>query len=94
MCFIRLTRLEIACVKHVCDVGCQLSLWLIRHALREFLDKKSYLNNCDFMGLNENKSKSRAKLFATSMDILASVNWVKQGDDVIDETSKEAPFML
>ena len=46
------------------------------------------------MGLIENKSKSGATLFATSMNILISVNWVKQGDDVIDETSKEAPFML
>ena len=46
------------------------------------------------MGQIENKSKSRAKLFATSVNILVSVNWVKQGDDVINETSKEAPFML
>ena len=46
------------------------------------------------MGLIENKSKPRAKLFATSMNILVCVNWVKQGDDVANETSKEAPFML
>ena len=55
MCFIRLTRLEIACVQHVCDVDGQLSLWLIRHALVEILDKKSYLNTCNFMGLIEIK---------------------------------------
>lgn len=80
MCYIRLTRLDIACVQHVCDVDGQLSLQMVNQTRSSrFLDKKSYLNTCNFMGLIENKSKSGATLFATSMNILVSVNRVKTG---------------